>query len=72
MPATRAEILESFLEQLDRFDQEAASVLRSNRQHIVVTAQHVADSFAQMEDIQTRGSRSLRDNRSFLPRSPQR
>ena len=69
MAATRAEILESFVEQLNRFDQEAASVLRSNRWHIAVTADHVAGSFAQMGDIGPRGTRWLRDNRSFLPRS---
>ena len=72
MAATRAEILESLLEQLDRFDEEAASLLRSNRQHIAVTARHVADSFAQMGDLRERGSRWLRDNHSFLPRSPHR
>lgn len=72
MAATRAEILESLLEYLDRFDDEVASLLRSNRQHIAVTAQHVTDSFAQMGDLQERGSRWLRDNSSFLPGSPHR
>ena len=72
MAATRTEILQSFLEQLNRFDAEAASVLRSNRQPIAATAERVADSFAQMEDLDARGTRWSRENRSFLPRNARR
>ena len=69
MTATRGEILLSLLDQLNRFDDEIAHLLRSNRKQIAAAAEQVANSYAQFENSEERRRRLLRDNQSSFPDS---
>ena len=65
MAATRAQILESLLHQLNDFDDYVGNLLRAHRQHIAVSAEHVADSHAQMERIEKHARWQEEDNRAY-------